>query len=308
MLATTAVLPNGPGWSYEFKWDGVRAMAIIRDGSLKLYARSLADITVAYPELAPLGRAVPDAELDGEIVLLDRNGRPNFVALAERMHVRDRLRAARLAATIPVTYMIFDVLALYGTSMMTRPYHQRREALEALQLAGPHWVTPPAFSDGPSTVAVAKEHQLEGVVAKRLNSIYRPGSRTPDWIKFKLEQTGEFVIGGWRTGRREMSGLLIGVPQPDGRLIYRGRVGGGISAAAEQMLLKELAARAATTSPFTEVLPGPEQREARWVRPELIVEVRYGELTNDGRLRFPRYLRLRPDRTVAELTVDQEGT
>jgi bifunctional non-homologous end joining protein LigD len=301
MLATTGPLPAGPGWAYEFKWDGVRAIAVIKGGRLRLYARSLAEITVAYPELAALGAAVPDAELDGEIVLLDTNGRPNFSALAERMHVRDRVRAARLAAATPVTYMIFDLLSQDATAWIGRPYVQRRAALEELGLAGPHWVTPPSFSDGASTLAVAAEHALEGVVAKRLNSIYRPGTRSPDWIKHKLEYTNEFVIGGWRPGRRELGGLLIGIPRPDGQLQYRGRVGGGISAAAEKALLTALAAHAAPHSPFAEALPAPEQRVAHWVEPVLVVEVRYGELTPDGRLRFPRYLRLRPDRTAADV-------
>src|SRR5690349_5430500 len=122
MLATTGPLPAGPGWAYEFKWDGVRALATVRDGALRLHARSGAEITLAYPELAPLAHATGDAVLDGEIVVFDEHGRPSFTALAERMHVRDPVRAARLAATLPVTYMIFDLLRLDGVDLLDRPW------------------------------------------------------------------------------------------------------------------------------------------------------------------------------------------
>src|SRR4051794_31556689 len=114
MLATPGELPTGAGWGFEFKWDGVRAIAVISGGNVRLYARSGTEITVAYPELAGLGSAVSSAVLDGEIVALDDAGRASFPALAERMHVRDPHLAARLASGRPVTYMIFDVLALYG--------------------------------------------------------------------------------------------------------------------------------------------------------------------------------------------------
>src|SRR5690242_16686617 len=115
MLASTGPLPTGPGWSYEFKWDGVRALAIAGNNRLRLYARSGAEVTAAYPELAGLADALPEeAWLDGEIVALDERGRPSFTTLAERMHVRDKPRAAKLAGTYPVTYMIFDLLRLAG--------------------------------------------------------------------------------------------------------------------------------------------------------------------------------------------------
>ncbi len=117
MLATPGELPRGAGWGFEFKWDGVRAIAALSDGNVRLYARSGTDITIAYPELAGLGTAVPGAVLDGEIVVLDDAGRPSFSALAERMHVRDATKAAQLASVRPVTYMIFDVLGLYGADL-----------------------------------------------------------------------------------------------------------------------------------------------------------------------------------------------
>jgi bifunctional non-homologous end joining protein LigD len=301
MLAVSGDLPTGDGWAYELKWDGVRAIAVIRGARARLYARSGAEITIAYPELTGLAEAVgDDATLDGEIVVLDEAGRPSFQALAERMHVRERQRAARLAASVPVTYMIFDLLSLAGEDLTDRPYRERRQALERLAPAGARWLVPPSFTDGRATLAAATEHTLEGVVAKRLDSTYRPGLRSPDWLKVKRDETGDYVIGGWRPGERRLGALLVGSPGTGGGLVYRGRVGGGISGASERSLLAALEPLRTDRSPFAGELPREDAKGATWVRPELVVEVRYGQQTPDGRLRFPRFVRLRPDKAPAE--------
>jgi bifunctional non-homologous end joining protein LigD len=304
MLATTGRLPAGPDWAYEFKWDGVRAIGEITGGGARFYARTGVEVTVAYPELAPLAAApgVVDAVVDGEVVVLTQQGRPSFVSLAERMHVRDRGRAARLAASLPVTYMIFDLLRLDGRDLTTVPYLDRRKALDSLALAGPHWLTPPSYADGAATSAAAEENSLEGVVAKRLGSVYRPGQRSPDWVKVKLELTGDFVVGGWRPGARRIGGLLVGVPA-GGALRFGGRVGGGIGAAAERSLLAVLEPLRTPHSPFLEgSVPREDARGAIWTSPRVVVEVKYGQMTPDGRMRFPRFLRLRPDKPVDEVT------
>ncbi|GHJ10527.1 ATP-dependent DNA ligase [Micromonospora humidisoli] len=301
MLAMTGPLPVGAGWAYEFKWDGVRALADLTGGHPHLFARSGVEITAAYPELVTLAEQVDDALLDGEVVLFDPAGQPSFTALAERMHVRDRAKAARLAATIPVTYMIFDVLRLRGEDLTGWPYHERRAALDGLGLGAARWAVPPCFTDGAATYQAAGEHGLEGVLAKRADSVYRPGVRSPDWVKVKLEVTADFVIGGWRPGARRIGGLLVGVPGPDGRLTYRGRVGGGIGAALERDLLGQLEPLRAAGSPFAGDLPREDARGAIWVTPRIVVEVRYGQRTPDGRLRFPRVLRLRPDKPPGEV-------
>jgi bifunctional non-homologous end joining protein LigD len=300
MLATSGPLPSGPGWAYEFKWDGVRALAGTAHGRLRMRARSGAEITAGYPELAGLARQVPDAEFDGEILLLGPEGRPSFTALAERMHVREPARAARLAALRPVTYMIFDVLRLGDEDLTGQEYAVRRARLEGLGLGGAHWLVPPSFADGPATLAAATEYALEGVVAKRLNSRYHLGLRSTDWVKVKLEATGDFVVGGWRPGAGPLGALLVGVPAGDGRLDYRGRVGGGISGASERALLSALSPLVVARSPFTAPLAREDAKDATWVRPAVVVEVRYGQQTPDGRLRFPRFVRLRPDKTPGE--------
>lgn len=301
MLATSGELPAGPEWTFEFKWDGVRAIAVLSGGTLRLWARSGTEITVAYPELAGLASALDNAVLDGEIVALDAGGRPSFSALAERMHVREPARAARLATAVPVTYVIFDLLRFDGIDLTPLPYAQRRAALEALPLDGGQWLVSPRFADGAATAAAARDHNLEGVVAKRLGSVYRPGIRSPDWIKYKLEQTEDLVVGGWRPGARRIGGLLIGLPLPDGRLRFCGRVGGGISAAAERALLAALEPLRSPASPFAMALPREDAKDAVWVHPQVVIEVRYGQRTPDGRLRFPRFVRLRPDKTPEDL-------
>ncbi len=308
MLATAGPLPAGAGWSYEFKWDGVRVLAsFVAGGPPQLWARSGASVTPAYPELAAL-TLPPGSVLDGEMVVLDAAGRPSFTSLAERMHVRDTGKAARLAVTLPATYMIFDLLRYDGAWLLDLPYEERRARLERLDLGAGPWMVPPAFPDGAATAAAARENSLEGVVAKRLGTPYLPGVRSPDWIKVKFDRTGDYVIGGWRSGARKLGGLLVGVPAPDGRMLFRGRVGGGIGAAAERELLSVLEPLATRESPFTPgAVPREDARGAQWVRPDLVVEVRYGNRTPDGRLRFPRFLRLRPDKSPAECVEDDDG-
>lgn len=298
MLAVPGRLPTGAGWAFEFKWDGLRAIALVAGGQVHLFSRSGHDISAAYPELAGLGAVARHAVLDGEIVLLDEAGAPSFAALGARMRARDAAHAAKLAAGRPVTYMIFDLLALDGVDWTGRRYAQRRAALAALVPDSERWLVPPHFTDGPATYAAAAEHNLEGVVAKRLDSPYRPGQRSTTWVKIKREQSGEFVIGGWRPGARRLGSLLVGTPVPGGGLAYRGRVGGGISARAEQTLLAALEPLATPHSPFVTELAREDTRGVTWVRPYLVVAVRYGEQTPDGRLRFPSFQGLLPGRSV----------
>ena len=237
MLARAGALPADDGpWAYEIKWDGVRALAYSEPGELRLESRNLNDITAQYPELARLGRALGShaAVLDGEIVAFDARGRPSFAALQRRMHVTSKSQIRRLAESSPVTYMIFDLLWLDGHSLMELPYEQRRERLAALGLDGEHWQTPePLRGKGRDVLEATAEQGLEGVVAKRLDSPYRPGQRTGAWLKIKNVGRQEFVVGGWLpgAGRRKdrIGALLLGVHDAGGQLRYVGRVGSGFS-------------------------------------------------------------------------------
>ena len=180
-------------------------------------------MTASYPELRGLGEALGSlqAVLDGEIVALDEAGRPSFEALQPRMNTAEPSRVRRLAERVPVTYMIFDLMHLDGHSALEIPYCERRRLLEGLELAGSHWATPPSqVGDGDVLLRAARDNGLEGVVAKRLDSLYRPGRRDPNWLKVKNFRTQSVVIGGWATGQGHLEGelgaLLLGSPSPVG--------------------------------------------------------------------------------------------
>jgi len=310
MLATPGILPDDDeGWAFEFKWDGVRAVSYVDGGRLRVLSRNDRDITAAYPELRALGAALGSRQvvLDGEIVAL-RDGRPSFEALQARMHVTDERRARRLAAEVPVAYMIFDVLHVDGVSAIDLPYDERRRILGELHLEGPNWATP-ASNDGPgaAVLAAAEAGGLEGVVAKRRDAPYRPGRRDPAWIKVKPERTQEVVIGGWAPGRGSRTGaigaLVLGVPVPGrrGRLDYVGRVGSGFTQDELAQLQWRLEALARDESPFEGELSAADRAGVHWVQPKLVGEVRYTEWTRTGRLRHPTWRGLRPDKRPSEV-------
>ena len=196
------VLPTrfrpGPAWVHEVKWDGMRLLADVQDGRLSLTSRTGRDVTAAFPELEPLAAAYEDMLLDGEVVALD-GGLPSFHALAERMHVTDRRRAERLAATRPVTFIVFDLLRLFGSDLTGQPWSSRRELLERLDLAGPHWQVPPVYDDGEGLFEATLERGLEGVVSKRRST---PVCRGPPIRRLaqarRTAATVSAVVGGWR--------------------------------------------------------------------------------------------------------------
>lgn len=302
MLATAGELPSADEdarWGYEFKWDGVRAVATVRGGVLTLTSRKATDITVRYPEVSRLPGALAghDTVVDGEIVLMDAAGRPDFGALQNRMH-RTGPEVPRMAAAAPVTYLVFDLLALDGADLRARPYAERRELLDELAPAGHRWVLTPWFRGGGAEVqAASEENGLEGVVAKRLESPYREGVRSPDWRKVKNFFTQAVVVGGWRPGQGRRSGtigsLLVGVPDDEGRLVYVGHVGTGFSDADLRHLQRTLTPR--STAPFEGALPREVTRDAHWVEPDLVGEVAYAVWTADDRLRHPSWRGVRED-------------
>jgi bifunctional non-homologous end joining protein LigD len=270
-------------------------------------SRNDIDMSAAYPELREMAASLGSRPivLDGEVVALDPHGRPSFQRLQPRMHVRNATQIRRLASSTPVTFMAFDVLHLDGRSTTGLAYTDRRQLLESLQLHGPSWQTPPAwFGEGAMVLEAAREQGLEGVVAKRLDSLYHPGRRSEDWQKIKHLRTQEVVVGGWRpgTGRREgtIGSLLVGIPGEQG-LVYAGKVGTGFTAQALDDLAAELRGLEQQASPFAGTVPRADAREAHWVRPVVVGEVRFGEWTGDGRLRHPAWRGLRPDKAPEEV-------
>ena len=216
MLATTGDHVPGEGWVHEVKWDGMRVL-VDRDATgLRVWSRNENDVTVSFPELGGLAATGRDFLLDGEVVALGE-GVPSFGALADRMHVRDANRAARLATTNPVTLIAFDLLRLDGEDLRARPLRERRALLEGLGLDDVAWQVPPTYDDGAMLLAAAEQQGLEGIVSKRLASPYRAGQRSRDWLKFPIRPTGSFVVGGFRheTGSDHRIGAVL-VGQPSG--------------------------------------------------------------------------------------------
>lgn len=309
MLATSGVLPsNDSGWAYEMKWDGLRALAYVAGGDVRLVSRTGRDITHAYPELARPPDAVANRQLvlDGEIVALTGGSWPDFEALQQRMNIGSAAQAKALSAQIPVSYLAFDLLWLDGRSVVEQQYAQRREVLDALGVQGSRWQVPPSFvgESGADIQAVSRQQNLEGVMAKRLGSRYEPGRRSPAWRKIKNLSRQEFVIGGWKPGEGGRAGwigsLLVGVYE-DSSLVYCGHVGTGFTQQTLRMLDNKLGPLRRDTSPFGSTLPAEDARYARWVEPVLVAEVAFGGWTKSGRLRGPAYKGLRPDKAAAEV-------
>ncbi|MCB9372447.1 MAG: hypothetical protein H6518_06660 [Microthrixaceae bacterium] len=308
--------PDAPRWAFELKWDGMRVLAYVdpdADPTVRLESSNQRDVTASFPELAGLtaaacGRA---AVLDGEVVAFD-DGRPSFGRLQQRMHLTSPSEVAQRRTEVPVLYEVFDLLHFDGTDTTSLPYEDRRRLLEGLlEAAGEQadedgvarcWALSAAHDDGPALLEAARAHRLEGVMAKRRSGPYEPGKRSSNWRKVKVRWEQELVVGGWLAGEGARSGrlgaLLVGYHDPDapGRpLRYAGRVGTGFTEAELGRLGGLLDARAADVCPFEPPPPRPVARVARWVEPDLVVQVGFGEWTGDGVLRHPAYLGQRED-------------
>jgi bifunctional non-homologous end joining protein LigD len=296
-------------WSFEVKWDGVRAIAYVQPGRLRLESRNLNDVTDAYPEVRGLVEqlGMREAVLDGEIVAFDENGRPSFGRLQRRMHVTAPSSVRRLAASMPVVYAIFDLIHLDGHSLMELPYTERRDQLEALELGGRAWRVPAVHpGEGAALLAATEQQGLEGIVAKRLDSRYEPGRRGGAWLKIKHTLRQELVIGGWVPGegrRAERIGALLMGYHRDGAFVYAGRVGTGFTEKTLDELARQLKPLRRKSTPFT---GGPKlPRESVFVEPCLVAEIEFREWTTDGVMRAPSYKGLRGDKAPRDVVLEQ---
>jgi bifunctional non-homologous end joining protein LigD len=308
MLARSGRMPtDDDAWAYEIKWDGIRALLHYQPGRLRLESRNQNDLTGGYPELRGLAEVLGSrtAILDGELVAFDANGLPSFGRIQQRMHLSDQA-ARRRATEIPVVYVIFDVLYLDGRSTLRLPYRERRALLDALKLAGRAWGTPESQTGGGrELLAATAARGLEGIIAKRLDSIYEPGGRSGAWIKLKNSRRQELVIGGWLPGkgqRRERVGsLLVGAHTPDGELRFAGRVGTGFADAELDRLAALLGPLEQPASPFVGRQPPPG---AVHVSPTLVAEVEFSEWTAQRQLRAPSYKGLRNDKPASDVVFE----
>jgi bifunctional non-homologous end joining protein LigD len=302
MLATKAAdVPTGDGWAHEVKWDGMRVLADTGPAGTRLTSRNDNDVTAAWPDVAasPLGGR--DALLDGEVIALDEAGIPDFRVLQERMHVRNRTSVARLVKRVPVTFMVFDLLRLDGRDLTREPLDARRAALLEV-LDGTAWQAPPSYDDGPMLHEATLSQGLEGIVSKRRDSPYRPGERSPHWLKLAHRHRLSYVVGGWRPQEgteHRLAALLVGEVTPEG-LLYRGRVGSGIGARQGAVLAEAVAGLGRADSPFADEVPRVDATGTRWVEPVLVVDVdTHGR--GHQRLRQPSFQGLRPDLDAGSL-------
>ncbi len=309
MLAVAGNPPSGPGWALEFKWDGVRAVATIAPGQARLTSRNNRDITRSYPELETVLAQVlaEPVILDGEIMALDQHGRPSFSRLQQRMHVQRP--AESLLARVPVHYYVFDLLHLDGQPLVDQSYQWRREQLDGLDLdsRAPRLRVPANYLDVQPNqlLQVARDHGLEGILAKRLSSRYEPGRRSPAWVKTALLTTQEVVVCGWKPGEGHrastLGSLLLGAYDDQHRLVFIGHVGTGFTEQTLRDLHSRLAPLQRPDSPFDTVVPREHARHAQWVEPVLVGEVVYRTLTPDGRLRHPAWRGLRTDKAPSDV-------
>ena len=302
---------DDPAWSFEPKWDGIRAIAVCGVDTL-LVSRNDNDITVAYPELASITNQLVaiDAVIDGEIVALDE-GVPSFQKLQGRMHLRDPDSIEKAARALPVTYMVFDLLYLDGRTLVDQPLSKRRLLLEEIVVPSNRvQISPAIVGEGTALFQAAQEQNLEGIVAKQLSSSYQPGARTRAWLKIKTVFDADAVVVGWTEGGGARSGsigsLVLAMFDGDA-LRYVGNVGTGFNQKTMAEAVRRMGSLPPTGAPFPASVyrDRPELRQAHWVAPEAVATIEYRQVTSAGRLRVPSFKGFRDDKAPRECTFDQ---
>lgn len=299
--ALVAELPEGPAWQYEVKFDGYRALSVKRGGGIELLSRNNLKLNSRFPKVAKALESLEDGTiLDGEIVAIDDRGRPVFNALQNYQRTSQ-----------PIFYYVFDVLELAGRSLLRLPLRERRARLESLRLADPVRISQTLKASAADLVRAAREQGLEGLIAKKVNSIYEPGARSGAWMKFKVNQGQELVVGGYIPGRQYFESLLVGYYE-GGRLIFNAKVKNGFVPATRRAVYERLRPLETPVCPFAN-LPEPKNarrgkaltaevmKECRWVEPKVVAQIEYTDWTEADHLRHSRFAGLRDDKDPREV-------
>jgi bifunctional non-homologous end joining protein LigD len=307
LLQTAPAIFSSPEWSYEPKWDGFRVLAAIKDGSVWLLSRNGHSLTTLFAPVADALRGFPTSVLlDGEVIAITDTGRPDFEALQRRLRAREGSAFGHLC------YMIFDCLYVNGHALHSRPFEARQKILAELVRVGQSDTVRltegfPAAQSARLMKACASMG-LEGVVMKRKGSVYRPGYRSPDWLKVPIRRREEFVVGGYlASGPARLSTLIVGQYDRRGKLAYAGMVGTGLSQEMRLAILRDLQGIHRKTCPFA---PPPVLRDhfgelrtdlpPQWVRPSLVVDVEYRQRRKDG-LRHAALKGTRPEKKPGQI-------
>jgi len=297
MLATlTTKPPSGDQWLYEVKWDGVRALCFVEDNQLRIYSRTQKRCDQQYPELSVLPHFVKasTAILDGEIAVLDSEGRSSFSLIQPRISVADPNSVAHLSRSTPVTLFLFDLLYLDGYDLRGVPLEERKKLLAEILTPADHIRLSDHFAaNGDAMLEAARANGLEGILAKRRASKYE-SRRGQDWFKIKVNWQQEFVIGGFTLGERDhFSSLVLGLYK-DGKLTHAGQVGTGFNDRSLKYIYSKLEPLITKKNPFVGSVRA--LRDVIWVKPELVADIKFLEFTPEGSLRAPVFVGLRPDR------------
>jgi bifunctional non-homologous end joining protein LigD len=301
MFAKTGKPFDSKEYFFEPKWDGLRAILFFHEGRIELQNRNLRDATRSYPELQKISVRVraKTAIIDGEVVVLREDGVPDFGRLQARFGVDDPKRVEVLGKTTPVTYVAFDLLHMDGQDMISRPLVERKKRLKSIVREGPYLLYGDHIEGGGTRFfKEATSRGFEGVIAKESQSQYVPGLRTDSWVKIKQINTADCVVVGWSEGEGARAptfgSLILGAYDDAGRLKHVGNVGGGFS----NTTLYDVKGKLSRIEKRTATVEGSvdSPTPVTWVKPKLVVEVAYMALTNDGRLRFPRFKRIRTDK------------
>jgi bifunctional non-homologous end joining protein LigD len=309
MLARLSKMPSDEDrYGFEIKWDGVRALAYVARGKVRIESRTGRDISAQFPEVEDLAGRLGRRQgvLDGELVAFDEAGRPSFQRLQGRIHLASEALVRERMGAIPVVLILFDVLHLSGRNTRELPYEDRRQLLEGLGLEGPRLQTPGWHpGEGRKLLAASREQGLEGVVAKRLGSRYLLARRGDAWLKIKNVRSQEVVIGGWLPGKGRRSGtigaLLVGYYE-DSELRFAGKVGTGFGEEDLARLTAALKPLKRDSSPFVGRQP---ERGSIFVEPKLVAEVEFGEWTQAGTMRHPSFKGLRTDKPARDVVREE---